>query len=279
MTKRIGFVDYNLQNYHANVFVSILNKELAGRGYSVSGCTALLADEGRAWGEKNNVPYFESVAELNQHVDYYAVLAPSNPEVHLDLCKQVLPFGKATYVDKTFAPSLAVAEAIFALADKHGAGLQTTSALRYTNVQAHVHAVGKANVLHMVAWGNGSSFGEYAIHPTELVLSCLGAEATSVMRRGSGPLSQLLVNFSGGRTAVIHVYIKTETPFAASVSTSKGTTYLPVDSSRFYVDLLADTLDFFDAGKPTIDRAESLMIRRILDAAERPEALQGFVAL
>jgi hypothetical protein len=100
-TKRIGFVDYKLDNFHANTYLAALRNQLKERGYAVEGCTAMHADEGRAWAGKNEVPYYDSVAEMNPHVDFFVVLAPSNPEVHLELCRQVLPFGKVTYVDKT----------------------------------------------------------------------------------------------------------------------------------------------------------------------------------
>ena len=56
--KRIGFVDLNLENYHANVFLGAIRKELAGRGFSVAGCTGVKEAEGRVWAEKNGVPYF-----------------------------------------------------------------------------------------------------------------------------------------------------------------------------------------------------------------------------
>lgn len=278
-TRRIGFIDYKLDNFHANIYLKILRNELKDRGYVVAGCTALKAKEGRAWAEQNSVPYFDDDAALNDAVDVYAVLAPSNPEVHLELCQRVLPFGKTTYVDKTFAPDFKTAARIFALADQHACAMQTTSALRYTNVQAHVREIGRANVRHMVAWGGGRSFDEYAIHPAELVLSCMGPKIESLMRRGAGQQSQLLLNFSGGRTAVINVYTRAETPFAASVTSKTGTQWMAVDDSRLFVDAAAGLLDFFDAGKPNIDRAESLAIRRILDVAASPRALKGFVKL
>jgi predicted dehydrogenase len=235
--------------------------------------------EGRAWAEKNEVPYCDRVKALNRAVDVFIVLAPSNPEVHLDLCKKVFRFGKPTYVDKTFAPNLRIARKIFALADRYHVPMQTTSALRYTAVQQYVREVGRDQVRHMVAWGGGRSFGEYAIHPAELVVSCMGAEAESLLRRGTGPQSQLLLNFSGGRTAVINVYVEADTPFAASVTTGTATRHIAVDGSRLFTDTAAALLDFFDAGVPGIDRAESLMIRRILDVAEHPRALQKFVRL
>jgi hypothetical protein len=38
-------------------------------------------------------------------------------------------------------------------------------------------------------------------------------------------------------------------------------------------------LEMFESKKPNIDRRETLIIRRILDAAEDPEALKRFVQL
>ena len=279
MSKRIGFVDYKLDNFHANIYLKIAREDLAARGFTIAGCTAMDEKDGRAWADKNGVPYFADLDELDAAVDVYMILAPSNPEVHLGLCERILPYGKTTYVDKTFAPDLKTAQKIFALADQHKAKMQTTSALRYTNVQAHVAEVGRKAVQHMVAWGGGRSFGEYAIHPTELVVSCMGPKVESLMRRGEGKQSQLLLNFSAGRTAVINVYAQADTPFAASVTTKAGTQLFTVDGARLFVDTLAAIFDFFEAGKPNIDRAESLAVRRILDAAASPRALKGFVQL
>lgn len=279
MAKRIGFVDLNLENFHANVYLKLLREDLRERGFEVAGCTGIEAAESRAWAAKNSVPYFDTVEELDKQVDFYAVLAPSNPEVHEKLCRRVFPCGKATYVDKTFAPDLAAAERIFALADECGVSMQTSSALRYTNVQQRVGELGASAVRHMVTWGGGSSFGEYAIHPLELAVSCLGAEAQRLMRRGTGNQSQLLLDFSGGRTAVVNVYTSATTPFAAAVTTGERTEYLAVDSGRIFLNLAAAMLDLFEQGQAAIDRRESLMIRRILDGAEQQKALEGFVDL
>ena len=279
MTKRIGFVDYNLENFHANVYLSAIRNELRERGYEVSGCTSLITDAGRIWAMKNNVPYYDNVQQLDQVVDFYVVLAPNNPETHYELCALVLPFGKTTYVDKTFAPDLATARAIFALADRYGTATQTTSALRYTNVQAYVSEVGKATVQHMVAWGGGSTFGVYAIHPLELVVSCMGAQVERLMRRGTGDRSQILLDYAGGRTAVVNIYTNSETPFSSAVTTNKGTRLITVDDSTLFIDMAKAILDLFDSGIPTIDRAESLVIRQIMDVATTEDSLRHFVTL
>src|SRR5439155_18588096 len=216
---------------------------------------------------------------LNENVDAFMILAPSNPELHLKLCAAVFPFGKTTYVDKTFAPDLATAKKIFALADENKTAIQTTSALRYANVQRYVRELGTGPVRHMIAWGGGNSFEEYAIHPIEMLISCMGPDAQSLMRRGDGDFSQLLLNFSGGRTGVTNVYIRGETPFAAAVTSEKETKILHVETTRIFLDTAAAVLDLFESGTPNVDRRESLMIRRILDVANDPACQKSFVEL
>jgi predicted dehydrogenase len=239
----------------------------------------MLEAESRAWGEKNRIPFFATVEELNRAVDFFMILAPSNPETHLELCERVFPHRKPTYVDKTFAPDLRTARRIFDLADRFGVPMQTTSALRHTNVQRHVEEAGREKVRHMVTWGGGSSFGEYAIHPLELAISCMGPEVERMMVRGDDPNRQLLLDFSRGRSAVVNVYTKARTPYAAAVTTTEATHLLPVESGQIFLNTAAAILDLFEKGRPDIDRNETLAIRRILDMADDPGARAGFVPL
>jgi hypothetical protein len=143
----------------------------------------------------------------------------------------------------------------------------------------YVRQVGSQAVQHMVTWGGGRSFEEYAIHPVELLISCIGARAVSLMRRGTGVDSQLLMNFAAGRTGVVNVYTNADTPFAAAVTTARQTRLFTVEDSRLFIDMAAAILDLFDSGIPAIDRAESLLIRHILDVAQQPEALERFIPL
>jgi hypothetical protein len=131
----------------------------------------------------------------------------------------------------------------------------------------------------MITWGGGRSFAEYAIHPVELLISVMRHEATALMRRGTDEFSQLLVNFSGDRTGVANVYTKGETPFAASLTSDHETKLIAVETSRIFINNASAVLDLFESGKPNIDRRETLVIRKILDAAENPAARDRFVEL
>src|SRR5256885_2100408 len=81
------------------------------------------------------------------------------------------------------------------------------------------------------------------------------------------------------RSALTNIYTAGATPFASSLTSTSGTQYVAVNSATLFVDTAAGILDFFQDGQPNIDRTESLMVRRILDAAEQPAALKEFVPL
>jgi hypothetical protein len=277
--KRIGFVDDNLDNFHARVYLEAIRGPLKERGFVVGGAFALQQEKSRAWAEKNGLPYFDTPGALDKAVDVYAILAPSTPKTHEELCDRVFPFGKTTFVDKTFAPDVATAERLFTKADQHQAAIQTSSALRYTAVQKVVHELGPDQVRHVVTWCPGGSYDEYAVHGVELAVSCLGPDVQSLMRRGTDPESQLLINYSGGRTAVVNVYIKRKTPYAASITTAKETRYIEVDTKPLFVDAAAAMLDFFSAGKEQVDRRQTMAVMRILEASRLPAALERFVNL
>ena len=183
--RRIAFVDDDLDNYHTNVFLAAMRNELKDRGYAASGCLALKEEKGRAWADANGIPYYSDPAELNRSADFFMVLAPSTPGTHMPLCEKILPFGKPTWVDKTFAPDLSSAERIFALADNHGAPVDTASALRYTAVQEYVRQIGPDKVRHVIAWCPGGKLSEYLVHPVETVVSVLGTEAPSAPCAGA----------------------------------------------------------------------------------------------
>ena len=277
--KRIGFYDLDLDNFHATVYLGVFRQELHERGFEVTGCTAIRQKSSQSWAEENNVPYFKSVTAMNSAVDYYMILAPRNPEHHLSMCMDVFPFGKATYVDKTFAPDLRTARRIFALADKHQVPVQTSSPLRYSNVQDFVLDEDSGNVKHMVVWQGGRSFDEYGIHAVEILVSCMGTGVMRLMRRGTGKYNQILIELTGDRTAVINMYAKHRTQQAASVTTTEETRYMEVDRTQIFPKSTEAILDLFESGKANIPRKESLLIRRILDVAEQKRARNGFVTI
>lgn len=276
--KRIGFVDDELDNFHANTYLDALRGPLSDRGYEVVGATAIQAEKGVAWCAEKGVPHYASVDELAAEVDFFAVLAPSTPETHLALCEQVLPYGKATFVDKTFAPDVATAVQIFALADEHGTPIQTTSALRTTNVQQEVAQMDEL-LVSVAQWAGGASFDEYGIHPVELAVSCLGLSPERLTLCGAVHHPTLTIAFSDGRVATIDFNAQEYVPFVTVLTGDKSCKAVVVDDSKLFVDAASAILDFFDAGEAIVPRGETLAVLRVLAAANDPAARKGWVTI
>lgn len=121
--KKIGFIDYRIDEWHANHYPEWIKNaaEALKLDYTVAYAYASEnAPDGRTteeWCRDFGVERCHSIDEVCQKSDVLLVLAPSNPETHLGFAKAVLPSGKPTYIDKTFAPDTATALEIFALAE------------------------------------------------------------------------------------------------------------------------------------------------------------------
>lgn len=278
--KRIAFIDAKLDNYHANIFLEHIRGGLKDRGYAVTACHALDEPGGIEWAKKNNIPYIADPKQLGKLADVFMILAPSNPELHLELVKKVVGFGKPVWVDKTFAPDLKTAKEIFALADAKKIPLETASALRHTLVQRAVQELKRENLRHVVCWAPGRSVGEYLVHPAEMAVSVLGPEVVALNARPDERDGlTVTVEFTRSRTAVIHLMLGSDQEYAATLATRNDIRHVTVDGHVLFRDACAGILDFFDRKAPTFDRAETIAIMKILDAAQDPAARMGFVRL
>jgi len=276
--KRIGYIDHQLDNFHANVYLDLLRGDLKARGWEVAKCWAQDEAGGRQWAAAKGVPYVASVRDMAD-CDALVVLAPSNPEVHLDLARLAFPLRKPTYVDKTFAPDVKTAKKIFTLADKHGTPVITSSALRCAaTLNRTVAELGREKIRHLRAWGGGRSFEEYVIHPLEMLVAAMGPEVEAVMRLSDGPNhNELHVRFSGGRTGSVFVHTNGDCAFRAVVTTDEKTVHVDTSPDPIFRDLAALILDFFESGREPIARAETLALFKIRDAAFHPKAAGKFL--
>ena len=111
---KIGFIDYFLDEWHANTYPSLLAKHGFEVGYAYGEIDSpnggMTSEE---WAAANNCVLCKSIDELIEKSDYIVVLAPDNPETHVRLCEKPLKSGKPVYIDKTFANSREEAEKIY----------------------------------------------------------------------------------------------------------------------------------------------------------------------
>lgn len=274
--KKIGFVDYFIDEWHSNNYINWIREQCEIHGYEYEVAYAWAETdtyEGKIstdeWCAKNNVQKCETMEELCEKSDYIMILAPSDPEKHLGYAKTVLKYGKNTYIDKTFAPNLAEAKEIFALGQQYGTKFFSTSALRYAaELDKYADGINSAFIQ-----GGGRSLDEYVVHQIEMLVKLMGAGAEKVMVFPSGTQRMCVVKYKDGRTGFLN-YSATSS-YALDIEDAKGTTAHEAVASPFFKTLLHTILTFFLDGKLPFDPQQTLDVIAIRDAVlkavETPE--------
>ena len=221
------------------------------------------------WCEKYQIIRCGTMEELVAKSDALIVLSPDNCEMHEELCQLPLRSGKPTYVDKTFAPDLATAKRIFALAEQSGTPCFSTSALRYA---AEYRAVDTDAVCAASLWGGGN-METYSIHQLEPLVMLMKAAAKRVMcLPGEGWLT-LSVEFADGRYGTITQF-ENWSPFVSNICTRKGNHLFHVESDFFH-EFIAEMVDFLRTGAVKVPHAETLTIMAVREAGLKAQQRPG----
>ena len=262
--RKIGFIDYYLDEWHANNYPAWIKEAAEKSGADV--CLAYAyaekdSDKGltsKEWCEKFGVTMCESIDEICEKSDYLCILSPSNPEKHLEYAKKTLKYGKRTYIDKTFAPSFKEAKEIFDIAEKYGAEIFSSSALRYASELSEIK-----NAKNLIITGGGRSLEEYIVHQIEQLTVLFGVGAESVTAREQGEQKLVLVNFKDGKKATM--IFAPSLPFTLCYQ-GETSGYLTV-SSAFFNGLISDIVNFYETGEHNPTKEETLEIMKIREAA------------
>ncbi len=199
--KKIGFIDYFLDEWHANHYPALIERFSEGEMrvcYAYAHTTAPAgAATNEAWAEKMGVELLGSMEDVIKKSDYLVVLSPDNPEMHEELCKLPLASGKRTYVDKTFAPDKETAIRIFANAESHGTPCYSSSALRFS---AELEDIDLSQIDKIYSEGPGP-LDIYSIHQIEPVVRLMNTRAEKIMFLGSKEHPSYMISFTDGRIA------------------------------------------------------------------------------
>lgn len=265
--KKIGIIDYFIDEWHSNEYLGLFKKanEELGLDYEIAYGYAEINKEGRLttdeWCQKNGVIRCHTIEEVCEKSDNLLILAPANPETHLHYAEKALPYGKTTYIDKTFAPDLDTAKKIFALAEKYNTKIFTSSALRFA---AEISDL--SDVEGMIITGGGRSLEEYIIHQIEMAVKLMQAEADGVRVYYRGPQATIVVRF-GERTATLN-YSFSACGFSVDVKKWNGQSciYRKIDSGSEFYGLVKTILQFFAKEEQPFDKKETLQVLGIRDA-------------
>ena len=267
---KLAFIDYYLDEWHANNYPAWI-REASGGEMEVA-CAWGKIDSpigGRtneAWCRDMGIPQAGTIEEAVEGADGIIVLSPDNCEMHEELSRVPLASGKPTYIDKTFAPDLASAKRIFALAEKRGTPCYSTSALRYAD---EYRGLGQADCV--ASWGpNG--FETYSVHQLEPIMMLIGSAPRRVMALKGEDWYQMAVEFEDGRAATLAGYQK-GAPFAMNVTGKDGAKAIRVESD-FFGGFIRQLVAFFRDPSKIVPHRDTLRIMAVrgagVEALKRP---------
>lgn len=261
--KKIGFVDYYISEWHADNYPAWIKtaSERLGLDYEVryayakediSPVSGLTTAE---WCEKFGIEKCDTIEEITEKSDYLIILAPSDPDTHLELAKETLKAGKLTYIDKTFAPDLKTAKEIFALSERYGSPIFSSSALRYAT---ELPSLGTPRSLEVT--GGGGNLPEYIIHQIEIAVTLLGRGAVSARVERVGEEDVASIGYTDGRSLTLR-YCKSN-PFSVS---KDGGERIKL-TSDFFGGLIENILRFFEGECIPVAREDTLEVMAIREA-------------
>jgi len=267
--KKIGFIDYYISEWHANNYPKWIKAAAEDMGLDMAVCYAcaeldtsptdgVTTDE---WCEREGVVKCNTIEQLCEVSDYICILAPSNPEKHLELCERAFKCGKRTYVDKTFAPDLKTAREIFALSKKYGTPFFSTSALRYA-----AELSGLEGAENLVVTGTGSNFDEYFIHIAEIAIKLLGVDILAVKATPQGKNQcTVFAEFGSGKHATL--VFSPSMPYSVCAEFADGGASYEKIEGGYFAALIKDILAFYDSGEVPFDGEETLAVMKLREAA------------
>ena len=265
--KRIGLIDYYINEWHALNYPSFLEatKKEFKEDFQITDFYAeidhpnLSSDE---YEKQYGVHKCSSLEELCNKCDYLMVLYPDNPERKFETIKKVIPFKKPVFVDKTFMNHYQEAKATFDLAEQYGTPLFTSSSLRYAD---EVKAL--ENVESLLVIAPSVHLSDYWIHPLEIVVSKMGSGASRAKLSRSGVHHMLNIEYPDNRTALIVIAEGGNAQDFFISGNGKFKQNLIRCASPYFENEMKDILRFFLEKKPSFPKNETLEAMRLRDIA------------
>jgi len=262
--KKIGFIDYYLDEWHANNYPRMIFENSNGEmqvcyayGRIDSPLNGLTNIE---WSKKYNIELLSTIEELVDKSNFIIVLSPDNPEMHEELSEIAASSGKLIYIDKTFANDKDMATRIFENADKHNTPCYSCSAL---NFSTELKDIEKNGIAVINSWGPGT-YEMYSIHQIEPIVALMGADAKRVMFTGNEKYPSMVIEFSGERRAQIAHF--SESSFSLNIGYANGSSKQVEIKSKFFDLFIKELINYFKTGKIPVLHEQTLAVIAIRTA-------------
>jgi len=278
---RIGII--GLDTSHSTAFTELLNgtsddplvREFEVVAAYPYGSTAIRSSRARIPGyietvKKFGVEITASVAELLDKVDC-VLLETNDGRLHLGQAVEVFRSGKICYIDKPLGATLGEAIAIYEMAERYGASVFTSSALRYSPQNAALRRGDFGKILGADCYSPHTvepthpDFGFYGIHGVETLYTLLGTGCEAVSRIHS-PMGDIVSGrWNDGRLGTFRAVVKGPAVYGGTAFTEKGT--VAAGGYAGYKVLLDEILRYFKSGASPVSKEETLEIFTFMKAS------------
>jgi hypothetical protein len=268
---KVGFIDYFLNEWHADNYPDMLAKATGGE-VKVTCAYGLVEKNPNGtgmtnaeWSEKLQIPLVSSVDKLIAESDCLVVLSPDHPEMHWTLCQEALRSGKRVFVDKTFALTRRIAEDLFELADNNKTPVFSCSSLRFANEIKDLPTGG----FEFIASRGPGSFETYLIHQLEPIIKLVSDEVRRVMYTGCGATPAMLLEFASGETATTAQF-GWDCPFALCGRKANGEEICINEMTDFFDNFIHVLAQFF-MGKINVPvpAKDTVTVMSVIEAAAK----------
>jgi hypothetical protein len=271
--KKLGFIDYYLDEWHANNYPKWLSEASNGEQivtYAYGDIDSPKGITNAEWCKVNGVEQLHSIEELVEKSDCIIVLSPDNPEQHEKLSRLALMSGKRVYVDKTFSNSREEAIKMFVLADQYNTPMYSSSALRFSK---ELEGIDKANIDMINSRGPGT-FSIYSIHQLEPIVTLMGSDIKRIMSIGTETSPALIIEFSDGRKAIMS-HFGWECPFGITINYKSGNAVLINDCTEYFPRFIQNMSDFFETGDIKASHEDTIAIMSLREYGYKALSCSG----
>ncbi len=269
--KKIGLIDYYIDEWHANNYPGMIAHSQLGTEFEVAyAWEEIPAPDKRpleTWCREYGITPCGSIEEIVHRSDALFVLSPTFPEHHERLAETALKSGKPVFIDKPFCDTAMGVKRIFELADRYKTPVTGFSALRFApTLTATLPQWQEHPPRFALARGGGivRGFLNYGIHPITMLTMCMGSGAQRIMQLWGreSEIDSMILEYSDNRRAEL-----IRTPQSPFELIGFGENEFDIRNiENFFEHSIDAILSFFQTGENPVSRAEILETVRIYEA-------------
>ena len=225
-----------------------------------------------------DVKIVDSIEELLREVDC-VLLETNDGNPHLEQAIEVFRAGKRCFIDKPLGATLGDAIAIYQMADKYGATLFSSSALRSSPINQQLRNGELGEIIGADCYSPHSvepthpDFGFYGIHGVETLYTILGTGCQSVSRTSTEQGDVVTGKWNDGRIGTFRAIVKGPHIYGGTAYTTKRA--ITAGGYVGYKVLLKEILDYFRTGKVPVSREETIEIFAFMKASNMSKERGG----